>query len=101
MAGRSARPGDPVFDQNFDGTMNNTFARAATQHDIDANMRRGNLKTPYFEHAAAPTTTSQGLRGGIGGAPDSKGDAFHSLASMAAKRSQAEDFGAYAPDQTP
>jgi len=66
--------------------MNNTFARAATQHDIEANMRRGNLKTPYFEHAAAPTTTSQGLRGGIGANPGdaSRGDGFHGVASLAA-----------------
>ena len=57
VAGRSARPGDPAFDQNFGATMNNTFARAATQHDIETNMRRGNIKTPYFEQAAAPTTS--------------------------------------------
>ena len=30
IPGRSARPGEPVCDQNFGGTMNNTFARAAT-----------------------------------------------------------------------
>ena len=101
VAGRSARPGDPGFDQNFGDTMNNTFARAATQHGIDDNMRRATLKTPYFEQAAAPNTTSHNLRGGIGAPPEAKGDAFHSVTSMAAKRNQAQDFGEYAAEQTP
>lgn len=86
MAGRSARPGDPVFDQNFGGTMNNTFARAATQKEIDEDMRRSNIKSPYFEQAAAPTTTSANLRGGAGGPVDSRGDAFASAATLAARR---------------
>ena len=66
--------------------MNNTFARAATQKEIDEDMRRSNIKSPYFEQAAAPTTTSANLRGGAGGPVDSRGDAFASAATLAARR---------------
>ena len=42
------------------------------------------MKTPYFDQAP---TSSQNLRGGMGGAPtESRGDGLHGIANMAAAR---------------
>ena len=77
VTNRSAGPGDPQFDQRFGGTMNDTFARGTAIHDNDALRTR----TRALNDKAAPASTS--LLGGVGKAKDTRGDAFHDMASLA------------------
>ena len=67
---RSARPGEPQFDQNF-GRMDDTFARATTGHEL---LRDRN---------AAPSGGGSSLRGGIGKQIDTRGDAFANVSNAA------------------
>ena len=68
---RSARPGEPQFDQNF-GKMDDTFARATTGHEL------------LRDRTAAPSGGSS-LRGGIGKEIDTRGDAFANVSNAARK----------------
>ena len=60
--GRSARPGDAVFDQAF-GQGTGNFSRADTYTD---KLRGNQPRTAHFEDNAHNVTTSDALRGGIG-----------------------------------
>ena len=57
VPGRSARPGDPSFDQNF-ATATAGFNRADTHHE----RLKSNPRTPHFDHHMQ---TSDGLQAGV------------------------------------
>ncbi len=82
ISGRSARPGDPTFTQNF-GATQNTFARATTYMENQDHYSKP--RTAHFEYAGA---TSNTLAGGTGLPKDSRGDGFAMTAALANRAKQ-------------
>lgn len=77
ISGRSARPGDAPFDQNF-GQTQNTFARATTYVENQDTFKQP--RNAHFEYAG---TTSNALAGGAGATKDATGAGFANMAMLA------------------